>query len=120
MATKKIEDYYKIIYDHSDGKKWCVELLKPCDPFHEVIYSYGEFSITAKGENDADPKFRYETDIIYVPERLRGKTFSVEKQNEMEVLMANILFDIIGKNVDKTKNLDGKLYLELSRDISND
>lgn len=116
MTTKKIEDCYRIIYDDSDNKKWCVELLKPCDPFHEILYSYGKFSIVAKGENDSNPKFNYEIDILYVPERLRTLTLPDEKQNEMENLIAGILLDIIGKNADKTKNLDGKLYLELSRE----
>lgn len=119
MATKKIEDYYRIIYDDLDGKKWCVELLLPCDPFHEILYSYGEFSITAKDENDANPKFKYQIDIIYVPDRLNGLTFPDDKQIEMENLIFDILLDIVEKNFDKTKSLDGKLYLELSRD-SND
>jgi hypothetical protein len=115
---KNIEEYYRIIYDDADNKKWCIELLKPCDPFHEILYSYGKFSIVAKDENDSNPKFNYEIDILYVPERLRGVNLPDEKQNEMELLIANILFDIIGKNVDKTKNKDGKLYLELSRETN--
>jgi hypothetical protein len=113
-----ISNYYKIIFDPNDAKKWCVELLKPCDPFHVILYSYGKFSIIAKDENDTNPKFNYEIDILYVPERLRGIDLPDEKQNEMEILIANILLDIIGKNVDKTKSSDGKLYLELSRETN--
>ena len=118
MASKKIEEYYRIIHDAADKKKWCVELLRPCDPFHEILYSYGKFSFESKDENDKNPKFNYEIDILYVPERLRGVNLPDEKQNEMEILIANILLDIIGKNVDKTKSLDGKLYLELSRETN--
>lgn len=118
MKTKKIEDYYTIIYDDTDNKKWCVQLLKPCDPFHEILYSYGKFSVISKDENDTNPKFNYEIDILYVPERLRGIDLPDEKQNEMETLIASILLDIIGKNVDKTKSFDGKLYLELSRETN--
>jgi len=118
MTTKKIEDYYRIIYDDADSKKWCVELLPPCTPFHEILYSYGKFSVIAKDENDANPKFNYEIDILYVPERLRDMTLPDEKQNEMEHLIAHILLDIIGSNVDKVKNNDGKLYLELSREAN--
>lgn len=113
---KNIDKYYRIIYDDTDTKKWCIELLKPCDPFHEILYSYGKFSIVANENDDSTPKFNYEIDILYVPERLRGVNLPDKKQNEMEMLIANILLDIIGKNVDKTKNLDGKLYLELSRE----
>jgi hypothetical protein len=113
-----IESCYKIIYDDTDSKKWCVELLSPCNPFHEIIYSYGKFSLIAKDENDPNPKFNYEIDIIYVPERLREVNMPDEKKEEMETLIASILLDILGKNADKAKSLDGKLYLELSRDTN--
>lgn len=111
-----IDDHYRLIFDANDPKKWCVELLKPCDPFHEILYSYGEFSIQSTGEDDPNPKFKYQMDILYVPERLKNVDLPDEKENEMENLIARILLDIIGKNADKAKNKDGKLYLELSRD----
>jgi len=113
-----IEDSYKIIYDDKNPKKWCVQLQESCDPFHDILYSYGEFSL--KVDSDADvaiPKFNFEIDILYVPERLRGVEFPDDKEIEMENLIAQILLDIIGKNSDCAKNRDGKLYLELSRDI---
>lgn len=115
---RPIEEYYRIVYDETDNKKWCVELLKPCAPFHGVVYSYGQFSINAVEGSEESPKFKYEMDILYVPERLRDVTLPDEKQNEMENLIATILLDIIGKNVDKTKSFDGKLYLELSRETN--
>lgn len=114
----KIDECYRIVYDDSDKKKWCIELLKPCDPFHEILYSYGQFSINAKDENDPNPKFNYEIDIIYVPERLRDVELPDEKKGEMETLIASILLDILGKNADKTKSFNGKLYLELSRETN--
>lgn len=115
---RPIEEYYRIVYDDSDNKKWCVELLSPCTPFHGILYSYGQFNIFAPENSDDPPKIKYEMDILYVPDRLRGVTLPNERQNEMENLIVAILFDIVGKNVDKTKNVDGKLYLELSRDAN--
>lgn len=112
----KIEDMYRIIFDPNDSKKWCVELLKPCEPFHEIILSYGKFSVKTEKENDPNPKLSFETDIVYVPERLKGVVFPDEQENVMQNLLANILFDIIEKNIDKTKSDSGKLYLELSND----
>jgi hypothetical protein len=113
-----ISDYYRIIFDPNDPKKWCVALQKPCAPFHEIIYSYGEFGVQSTGENDPNSKFKYQIDIIYVPDRLKGITFPDDKQIEMENLIFGILFDILEKNSDKTKSLDGKLYLELSRETN--
>jgi hypothetical protein len=111
-----ISDYYRIIFDPNDPKKWCVTLQKPCDPFHEIIYSYGEFSVESIEQNN--PKLKYQIDIIYVPDRLKNLTFPDDKQIEMENLIFDILLDILEKNYDKAKNLDGKLYLELSRETN--
>jgi len=121
IDEKNIEDYYRIVFDDSDKSKWFVELLKPCEPFHEILYSYGEFSISnlesLKSEDeDVIPKFKYEIDILYVPDRLKGVELPDEKEIEMENLIGCILLDIIGKNADKATNRDGKIYLELSRE----
>jgi len=114
----KIEDMYRVVFDPNDSKKWCVELLKPCEPFNEIILSFGEFSVKTEGENDENAKLSFETDIIYVPERLKGVVFPDEQENIMQNLLANILFDILEKNLDKTKSQNGKLYLELSNEQS--
>ena len=91
-----------------------MELLAPCDPFHGIILSYGEFNIKKNGDDDPNPKFIFDTDIIYVPERLRNYVFPDDKEIEMQNLLANILLDIIENNLDKAKSENGKLYLELA------
>jgi hypothetical protein len=53
-----------------------------------------------------------------VPERLKGVVFPDEQENIMQNLLANILFDILEKNLDKAKSQNGKLYLELSNEQS--
>lgn len=108
-----IKDKYRIIFDETDSKKWCVELLSACDPFHGIILSYGKFNIIPNKEDDKKPKIKFETDIIYVPERLKGVTLPDGKYNEMENLLAMILFDILENNLDKTKSDGDKLFLEL-------
>lgn len=111
-----IKSKYKIIYDDADPKKWCVELLPPCAPFHGIILSYGKFSIKKDGEDELSPKISFETDIIYVPERLRGVEFPDSEEDKMQTLLAQILFDIIDNNLSHAKQEDGKLYLELAKD----
>ena len=111
-----IKDKYKIIYDDNDPKKWVVRLLAPCAPFHDILYSYGEF-ILKPGEKETDPpKFSFQTDIIYVPEHLRGVTFPDEVGDEMDTLLAQILVDIIETHGDKTKSENGKLFIEMVND----
>lgn len=107
-----IKDKYKIVYDPADPKKWCVELLEPCDPLHGIILSYGEFTIK-QNEDGSDPKFSFQTEIIYVPERLRGVNLPDDTEEKMQTLLGQILLDIIESNTNKTKAVDGKLFLEL-------
>lgn len=111
--SNKIQDLYEIIFDKDDPKKWCVKLLEPCDPFHEIILSYGKFSIK---EIDGVAKINFENDIIYVPDRLRGVDLPDEAENQIQTLLGKILIDILEKFADKTKNEDGKLFLELVKD----
>lgn len=111
-----IKDMYKIVYDPADSKKWCVELLEPCDPFHGVILSYEEFSINKEGEYENNPKFSFQTEIIYVPDRLKGVDLPDEAEDKMQTLLGKILIHIIENNLSKAKSEDGKLYLELAKD----
>lgn len=113
-----IKSKYRIIHDDTDPKKWCVELLQPCDPFHGILLSYGKFSIKRNGEDDTNPKISFETDILYVPERLRGVVFPDSDEDKMQTLLAQILFDIIENNLSQAKQEDGKLYLELVKNES--
>jgi hypothetical protein len=116
MTLTEIKQKYRIVFDPQDAKKWCVELLGPCDPFHGVIVSFGEFSIKKNEEDDSNPKFSFQTEIIYVPERLKDVTLPDEEEDKMQTLLAQILLDIIESNANRAKSQDGKLYLELIKD----
>lgn len=116
LTDVPIKDMYKIVFDPADAKKWCVELLAPCDPFHGIILSYGEFSVNKDGENENNPKFSFQTEIIYVPDRLKGVNLPDEAEDKMQTLLGKILIDIIESNLSKAKSENGKLYLELAKD----
>lgn len=111
-----IKDKYRIVFDPQDPKKWCVELLESCDPFHGVILSYGEFTIKKDGDDDPNPKFNFQTEIVYVPERLRDVNLPDDAEDKMQTLLAQILIDIIENNMSQAKSENGKLYLELVKD----
>lgn len=111
-----ISEKYRIVYDTNDPKKWSVELLASCAPFHGLLISFGKFSVIKGGEDDQNPRISFETDILYVPERLRGVDLPDEEEDKMQVLLTQILFDIVENNLSKTKTEDGKLYLELCAD----
>lgn len=111
--TDNIKDKYRIVFDPNDAKKWCVELLAPCDPFHGILLSYGQFSIKPGTEESPEPKFSFETEIIFVPERLKDVTLPDEEEDKMQKLLGLILIDIIETSNGKPRLEDGKLYLEI-------
>lgn len=116
MTLTNIKTKYRIVFDPQDAKKWCVELLDGCDPFHGIILSFGEFSIKKNEEDESNPKFSFSTEIIYVPERLKDVNLPDEEEDKMQTLLAQILLDIIESNVSKAKSEDGKLFLELVKE----
>ena len=111
-----VKDKYKIIFDDKDPKKWVVQLTAACAPFNGVLYSYGEFFINKGEKGLEDAKFNFQTEIIYVPEHLRGVEFPDEVSKEMDKLLADILVDIIYTHTNSTKVNNGKLFLEIVKD----
>lgn len=111
-----IKDKYRIVLDPNDPKKWVVELLSPCAPFNGVIYTYGEFFMKPPEVEGKEPKLAFQTEIIYVPDHLRGVTFPDHVSNDMDMLLARILLDILDNHANKSKTEDGKLFLEIKKD----
>lgn len=111
-----IKDKYRLVFDPNDAKKWVVELLPPCAPFNGILYTYGEFGPAEPIEGDDSPRLSFQTEIIYVPDHLRGQTFPDSVSIEMDKLLAQILIDIIDTYGDKAKSQDGKMYIELVKD----
>lgn len=111
-----IKDKYRIVFDPNDAKKWVVELLPPCAPFNGILYTYGEFGPVKPKSDKDEPKISFQTEVVYVPEHLRGVTFPDSVSIEMDKLLAQILIDIIDTHGDKAKNNDGKIFIELEKD----
>lgn len=109
-------DKYKIVFDPNDPKKWVVQLTAACAPFNGVLYSYGEFFAKDTENGMENAKLNFQTEIIYVPEHLRGVEFPDEVSIEMDKLLGEILFDIIETHAHAAKTEDGKLFLEIVRD----
>lgn len=111
-----IKDKYRIVFDPNDAKKWVVELLPKCAPFNGILYTYGEFGPAEPKTENAEPRISFQTEIIYVPDHLRGVTFPNSVSIEMDKLLAQILIDIIDTHGESAKNNDGKMFIELVKD----
>jgi len=113
MEKNKVKDLYKLVPDPKDPRKWCVLLLAEAGDWSGIIYSYGQFSINEPKKEGDNPTFNFETDVIYVPDRLRGVQFPDEREIELQTLLGKILFDIIESHADQSKIIDGKLFLDI-------
>jgi hypothetical protein len=88
----KLKEKYKLIPNEDKPDSWGVQLKD--DFWHGIIYSYGEVSIN---EN----KCKFETDIIFVPERFKDVKYTAEQEKEFKNLLGEILIDIINENIGK-------------------
>lgn len=111
-----VKDKYKIILDPNDPKKWVVQLTAACAPFNGVLYSYGEFFAKDTEHGMEHAKLNFQTEIIFVPEHLRGVEFPDSVSKDMDKLLGEILFDIIETHATTSKTEDGKLFLEIVND----
>lgn len=114
IDTTDVRDKYRIVFDQTDPKKWCVELLGPAKPFNGILYTYGEFCIKPGEDENSVPKFSFQTEIIYAPDHLRDVVLSDEESDAIEILLGKILVDIVETHAANAKNVDGKLYLEIA------
>lgn len=83
---------YKLIPNEEKPESWSIQLTEGY--WEGIIYSYGEVSIV---EN----KCKFETDILFVPDRFKDVKYTAEQEKEFKDLLGGILIDIINENINK-------------------
>lgn len=109
-----LKSKYSIMHHPYDKSKWWIKLEEASGDWSGIMYSYGKFNIKEPTTPEGNALFSFERDILHVPEELRGKEFADDRENELTTLMGQILYDILQDNLDKIKQIDNKLVLELS------
>lgn len=67
--------------------------------FKDVIYKYNRFGLIEPEEGEQVLKYRFEYDIIEIPEEIRNKKYTDKEGLEFEELIGDILIQILEENV---------------------
>jgi len=76
--------------------------------FKDVIYKYNRFGLVEPEEDEETLKYRFEYDIIEIPEEIRGKKYSDKEGLEFEKLIGDILIQVLEENVEYEEEDDDK------------
>lgn len=108
--TNNIKKKYKIIIDFTNPTFWYVEILEGF--WKGVIYCYGKLDIKEPDENTGSLKFKFERNILIVPDNLKNVQMADEAKLDFDQLLGDILVDIINTNINRIKYKDNILFID--------
>ena len=76
--------------------------------FKDVIYKYNKFGVNENANDDGTLTYKFEYDIIEIPEEIVNKQYADEEGKEFETLIGDILIEVIQENIEGTESEDGK------------
>lgn len=74
--------------------------------FKDVIYKYNRFGLVEPIEGEETLKYRFEYDIIEIPEEIRDKKYTDKEGLEFEKLIGDILIQVLEENVEYEEDND--------------
>jgi len=99
-----LKSKYKIIqYDENNHAFKIID-----GKFKDVIYKYNRFGLVEPGDDEETLKYRFEYDIIEIPEEIRGKNYTDKEGIEFEQLIGDILIQVLEENVTVEEDNDNK------------
>ena len=76
--------------------------------FQDVIYKYNKFGVNENPNDDGTLTYKFEYDILEIPEEIVNKQYADEEGKEFESLIGEILIDVIQENIEMEETEDGK------------
>jgi hypothetical protein len=72
--------------------------------FKDVIYKYNRFGLIDPEKEAEELKYRFEYDILEIPEDIRKQSYADTEGIEFEKLIGDILVEVIQENLDLSIN----------------
>lgn len=94
----EVEDCYEIISLPDKPESWCIKITEGL--FEGVILSYGKVDLQKSGDKLIS---KIEHDILYVPERMKGKKYTAQQESEYKTLIGKIAMNILYENAGELK-----------------
>jgi len=76
--------------------------------FQDVIYKYNKFGVNDKPNDDGTLTYKFEYDILEIPEEIVNKQYADEEGREFETLIGDILIEVLQENIEVNESEDGK------------
>lgn len=88
-----IESFYEL-QPNASGDEYNI-VLKGTEKFDGVVYRYGRVQFGSNENEDGTLTFRYEYDIVTVPEEVAKQQLEQTDKEELESLIGDILLSIL-------------------------
>ena len=100
-----MKKWYKMVKNpqNEEDEQFAFAITK--GKFKDVIYKYNRFGLIDPEKDAEELKYRFEYDILEIPEDIRKKSYADTEGIEFENLIGDILIEVIQENIDlKTKD----------------
>ena len=106
--TKNLTEWYDIVPNpqNEDDEQQAFHIKQ--GKFQDVIYKYNRFGVDENPNEDGTLTYKFEYDILEIPDNIVNKQYADEEGREFENLIGDILIEVIQDNIKKTESEDGK------------
>ena len=106
--TKNLKDMYDIVANpqNEDDEQQAFRISQ--GKFKDVVYKYNRFGVNPDPNPDDTLTYKFEYDILEIPEDIVNKKYADEEGREFETLIGDILIEVIQENIEVNESEDGK------------
>ena len=93
--SKSLKEWYDIVSnpvnDNDEQQAFRIKKGK----FQDVIYKYNKFGVNEAPNEDGTLTYKFEYDILEIPEEIVNKQYADEEGKEFESLIGDILIEVL-------------------------
>ena len=97
---KTMKKWYKMVKNpqNEEDEQFAFAITK--GKFKDITYKYNRFGLIEPEKDAEELKYRFEYDILEIPEKIREKKYADPEGIEFEKLIGDILIEVIQENID--------------------
>lgn len=114
-----IKNFYERVALQNEPDQWGIHILQ--GPYKGVVYKYGKVSIDKKRKlilGSERSTIKYEYDILFVPEKLRGKELSEEEETHFHNFLGDVLVSLLHEYYEHKSSNPEKLVLDSVQSVT--
>lgn len=105
---QSMKKWYKVVPNpqNEGDEQQAFQILE--GKFQDVIYKYNKFGVNESPNDDGTLTYKFEYDILEIPEEIVNKQYADEEGKEFETLIGDILIEVLQENIEVNESEDGK------------